>query len=76
MAFSSCANVQRASKEFTEKVKGGVFQKDYLTNHGKEFLGSGEELARFSFLQFIGSASYVMMKMRSKGVQKGDYYGC
>lgn len=75
MAFVKCEDTERYSQCFVQKLQIGFFQKDFLTNHGDVFFGDQEKLALSSFVGYIGSARYVMMKLRCAQENKVGYYG-
>lgn len=75
MAFVNRENTQQQGTLFVQNLEDGVFKKDYLINHGIEFMGNCEELTLDSFTQFIGSASYAMMRRRIGKYSEVKYYG-
>lgn len=75
MAFVRREDTLKKSQCFVQKLKEGSFQKDYLTNHGEKFEGGHEDIALSSFVTYISSVSYAMMKLRSGKNLEGNYHG-
>lgn len=57
-----------------ERLKNGQFPRYNLPNHGEDFSGGPENLAREKFISYMGSCSHMIMRMNTDEL-RCRYYG-
>ncbi len=69
-------NGENRAKTYGEKLVDalidGSFHKNYLPNHGPDFMGGLEGLHFYYFSQYLGSCGCYLMESR---LEKEDYHG-
>lgn len=58
--------------DYLDDIEKGAIPKNHLTNHGKDFTGGAEQLAREAFVRYEGSCGRKLMQLRLK--EKGCKY--
>lgn len=60
----SLENASSQAKNYLTKLQNGTFKKDHLPNHGENFTGDLENLAKQAFEKYEGSCGRMLMRIR------------